>query len=166
VRVPPFNRYERFFAGFGLFIAGAIVGSAIFMVIYQYNFSLLSIQNQQMRTEMDNLIATNKNLNLKQKKAAQTNIQSIKVLFEQKNELNKLDEISENELRKKIIQDLQFLSGKPVAQLKLDPLLYRNLIEGKTYHAIHERDYIINVRTLMVVETELTVIINASLARN
>jgi hypothetical protein len=50
-----------------------------------------------------------------------------------------LDEISENELRKKIIQDLQFLNGKPVAQLKLDPLLYCNLIEGKTYHAIHER---------------------------
>jgi hypothetical protein len=165
MRVPPFSRYERFFAGFGIFIAGTIVGSAIFMVIYQYNFSLLSIQNQQMRTEIDNLI-TNKNLNLKQKNATQTKIQSIHVLFEQKNELKRLDEISENELRKKIIQDLQFLNGKPVAQLKLDPLLYRNLIEGKTYHAIQERDYIINVRTLMVVETELTVIINASLARN
>jgi cell division protein FtsL len=165
MRVPPFSQYERFFASFGIFIVGTIVGSAIFMAVYQYNFSLLSIQNQHMRTEMDNLISTNKNLKLKENKATSTKIQSIKVLFEQKNEPNKLDEISENELRKKILQDLQFLNGKPIAGLKQDPLLYRNLIEGKTYHAIHERDYIISVRTLMVVETELTISINAILAR-
>jgi cell division protein FtsL len=165
VRIPPFNQYERFFAGFGIFIVGTVVGSAIFMAVYQYNFSLLSIQNQHMRTEMDNLISTNKNLTLKQSKAASTKIQSIKVLFEQKTEPNKLDEISENVLRKKILQDLQFLSGKPIATLKQDPLLYRNLIEGKTYHAIQERDYIISVRTLMVVETELTLSISAILAR-
>jgi transcription initiation factor TFIIIB Brf1 subunit/transcription initiation factor TFIIB len=166
MRVPPFERYEKSLVGAGLFLVGLIVGCALFMTIYQRNFSLLSIQNQQMRTEIESLKTTNENLSFKQKKATQTVIHSIKVVFERKNEPAKLDEISENELRKKIAQDLQFLNGKAIARIKEDPLLYRNLIDGKTYHAIHERDYIVYVRTLLVVEAELTVTINVVSARN
>jgi hypothetical protein len=165
MRIPPFERYEKTFVGLSIFIVGMIVGSAIFMAVYQNNFSLLWIQNQHMRTEIESLKTTNKNLNLKQNRIAPSAIHSITVIFEAKNDAAKLDEISENELRKKIIQDLQFLNGKAIAKLKEDPLLYRNLIDGKTYHAIGERDYVVYVRTFMVIESNMILTVNPTLLR-
>jgi cell division protein FtsL len=161
MRIPPFERYEKSLVGAGLFLVGLIVGCALFMSIYQHNFSLLSIQNQQMRSEIEDLKDEIQNYTLKQKKATQTLIRSIKIIFERKNETIKLDEISENELRHRILQDLQFLNGKDIHRIKEDPLLYRNLLEGKTFHAIRERDYTVYVRTLIVVESELTVALQA-----
>jgi hypothetical protein len=157
MRIPPFERYEKSLVGAGLFLVGLIVGCALFMSIYQRNFSLLSIQNQQMRSEIEDLKDEIQNYTLKQKKATQPLIRSIKIIFERKNEAIKLDEISENELRHRIMQDLQFLNGKDIRRIKEDPLLYRNLLEGKTFHAIRERDYTVYVRTLIVVESELTI---------
>jgi cell division protein FtsL len=165
MRVPPFERYEKTLAGAGLFLVGLIVGCALFMSIYQHNFSLLSTQNQQMHSEIKDLKDTNRNLILNHKKSNQPLIHSIKVAFERKAEANKLDEVSENELRQKITQDLQFLNGTDVRKIKQEPMLYRNLLEGKTYHAVHERDYIINVRTLIAIDDELTVILNAVVIR-
>jgi hypothetical protein len=165
MRVPQFERYEKTLVGAGLFLVGLIVGCALFMSIYQHNFSILSIQNQQMRIEIEDLEDTNRNLNLNHKKRDQPLIHSIKVAFEQKAEASKLDEVSENELRKKVTKDLQFLHGTDIRKIKEDPLLYRNLLEGKTYHAIRERDYTINVRTLMAIDDELTVILNVVAVR-
>jgi hypothetical protein len=160
MRVPQFERYEKSLVSASLFLVGLIVGCALFLSIYQRNFSLLWIENQQMRAEITDLKEANQNFNLKQKKASQAAIHSVKVIFEIKTEANKLDEISENELRQQIIQDLQFLIGQDIRKVKEDPLLYRNLLEGKTYHAIRERDYTVYVRTLMVVDAELTVTLN------
>jgi hypothetical protein len=160
MRVPQFERYEKSLVGAGLFLVGLIVGCALFMSIYQNNFSILSIQNQQMRIEIGNLKDTIRDLKLNHKKSDQPLIHSIKIVFERKAEANKLDEVSENELRQKITQDLQFLNGTDVRKIKEDPLLYRNLLEGKTYHAIRERDYTINVRTLIAIDDELTVTLN------
>jgi hypothetical protein len=165
MRVPPFERYEKALAGAGLFLVGLIVGCALFMSIYQNNFSILSIQNQQMRTELKNLKEDIRLNNLKQKKSSQPLIHSIKVMFERKTEANKLDEVSENELREEITQDLQFLYGAEVRKIRDDPLLYRNLLDGKTYHAIQERDYTIYVRSIIVINDELTVTLNAALVR-
>jgi cell division protein FtsL len=165
MRVPQFERYEKTLIGAGLFLVGLIVGCALFMSIYQHNFSLLFLQNQQMHEEINNLKATNRDLNLNHKKADQPLIHSIKVAFEQKAEASKLDEVSENELRKKITKDLQFLYGTDIRKIKAEPLLYRNLLEGKTYHAIRERDYTINVRTLIAIDDELTFTINVVMIR-
>jgi hypothetical protein len=161
MRVPPFERYEKLLAGTGIFLVGLIVGCALFMSIYQRNFSVLSIQNQQMRSEIEDLNDEVQNYSLKQKRATQPLIRSIKIIFERKNDSIKLDEISENELRHKIMQDLQFLNGKDSRKIKEDPLLYRNLLDGKTFHAIRERDYTVYVRTLIVVESEFTVALQA-----
>jgi hypothetical protein len=165
MRVPQFERYEKTLVGAGIFLVGLIVGCALFMSIYQNNFSILSIQNQQMHTELKQLKDDIRLNSLKQKKSGQAQIHSIKVTFERKTDANKLDEVSENELREEITQDLQFLYGSEVRKIRDDPLLYRNLLEGKTYHAIQERDYTINVRSLIVIDDELTVTVNAALVR-
>ncbi len=161
MRVPPFDHYEKWLAGVGLFIVGSIFGSALFMCLYQHNFSLLSIQNQHLRTEIDNLNMTNKNITDKQISDKKASIRTIKVVFEQKNEPKKLDELSENELRKKIVEDLKFLSGKAIVEIKDNPLLFRKLIDGKTYHNILERDYIIYVRSIILMQSELNVVVTA-----
>jgi 4-amino-4-deoxy-L-arabinose transferase-like glycosyltransferase len=165
MRVPQFERYEKALAGAGLFLVGLIVGCALFMSIYQNNFSLLSVQNKQMRSELKDLKEDIRQNSLKQKKSDQPLIHNIKVMFERKTEANKLDEVSENELREEITKDLQFLYGAEIRKIRDDPLLYRNLLEGKTYHAIQERDYTIYVRTLIAIEDELTVTVNAALVR-
>jgi hypothetical protein len=165
MRVPQFERYEKTLVGAGVFLVGLIVGCALFLSIYQHNFSMLSIQNQQMRLEIADLKDMNRNLNLNHKKSDQPLIHSIKVAFERKAESNKLDEVSENELRQKITQDLQFLNGTDMRNIKKQPLLYRNLLEGKTYLAIRERDYTINVRTLIAIDDELTFTLNVVVIR-
>lgn len=157
MRVPQFERYKKLLFGTGFFLVGLIVGCALFMSIYQANFSLLAIQNKQLRTKIDGLEDSNRILNLKEKKSTNPDIHSIKVIFERRTETSKLDEISENELRQKITHDLQFLNGTDIRKVKAEPLLYRNLLEGKTYPAVQERDYTIYVRTLIVIDSELTV---------
>lgn len=157
MRIPQFERYSNLLFGAGFFLVGLIVGCALFMSIYQANFSLLAIQNKQMRTEIGSLKESTRILNLKEKKSTNPDIHSIKVIFERRTETSKLDEISENELREKIIHDLQFLNGTDIRKIKAEPLLYRNLLEGKTYQAVQERDYTIYVRTLIVIDNELTV---------
>jgi len=161
MRVPPFDHYQKWLSGVGLFFVGSIVGSALFMCLYQHNFSLLSISNQHLRTEIDNLNLTNRNILDKQQSDKQASIRTIKVVFEYKNDVRKLDELSENALRKKIVEDLKFLSGKAIVEIKDNPLLFRKLIDGKTYHNILERDYIISVRSIILMQSELNVVVTA-----
>ncbi|QGQ97808.1 hypothetical protein EHS13_24415 [Paenibacillus psychroresistens] len=165
MRVPPFERYEKALAGAGIFLVGLIVGCALFMSIYQNNFSILSIQNQQLRSELKSLKDDIRLNGLKQKKSSHALIHSIKVTFERKPEANKMDEVSENKLREEITQDLQFLYGSEIRKIRDDPLLYRNLLEGKTYHAIQERDYTIYVRSLIIIDDELTITLSAAVVR-
>jgi hypothetical protein len=157
MRVPQFERYSRLLFGTGFFLVGLIVGCALFMSIYQANFSLISIQNKQMRTKIEGLENSNRILDQKDKKFTNPDIHSIKVIFERRSESSKLDEISENELRQKITHDLQFLNGTDIRKIKAEPLLYRNLLEGKTYQAVQERDYTIYVRTLIVIDNQFIV---------
>lgn len=157
MRVPPFERYNKLLFGTGLFLVGLIVGCALFLSIYQANFSLLAIQNKQMRTKIFGLENSNRILDQKDKKSTNPDIHSIKVIFEPRTDSSKLDEISENELRQKITQDLQFLNGTDIRKVKAEPLLYRNLLDGKTYHAVQESDYTVYVRTLIVIDNELTI---------
>lgn len=164
MRVPPFDRYGKSLVGAGLFLVGLIVGCALFMSIYQNNFSILSTQNQQLRSELKK-IREDQSLNSTHKKTKQPLIHSIKITFERKNDSNKLDEISENELRQEITRDLQFLNGKEIREIKEDPLLYRNLLDGKTYHAIRERDYTVYVRTLLALDEELSFILSVVAVR-
>ncbi len=168
MRIPQFERYEKTLTGIGIFLVGLIVGCALFLSIYQHNFSLLSIRNIQMRSEIKDLkedLADSITLNQNHKKSNKALIRNITITFERKTEANKLDEVSENELHQKITTDLQFLNGTEVSKIKADPLLYRNLLDGKTYHAIQERDYTIFVRAIIAVDDELTIILNVVAVR-
>ncbi|MFD0871888.1 MULTISPECIES: hypothetical protein [Paenibacillus] len=161
MRVPNFDRYRHWLARFGLFLAGVIIGAALFMGIYQQNFSLLASRNADLEQEIRELRNEIETYSKNRKQAAY-----IGGIFVHLEEGHTLDDLSKVELEKRVHEDLKVLSGKPVADFKKDPKLYMKLIE-KPYPGIYDKDYRVEVTTLMLVQSELRVWFRAKpLARN
>ena len=158
MRVPQFERFSGWFAGFGLFLAGMVAGSALYMSIHQHNFSILAIQNALLKTRLEE--AENNIASLTKKRSLNAYVAMVKVsLWE--NGTDPLDELSADELKQKVKRDLQVAVGKPVASVKAAPDVFIRLVDGKVYHGIRDKDYLVRVRTIFVAQGELTVWIAA-----
>lgn len=156
MRVPPFERYVRFLSGLGLLLAGAVIGSALFMGIYQQNFSQLVLDNQklgqenaQLKREVDSL---NKNKN-RQSVVGKIVVNVAKV----DGETDPLDESIATEIKKRVYADLQVLIGQPLSAIAANPQLYQNLVDKKIYTGVHEKDYVASLKTMMISPSQLTV---------
>lgn len=62
MRVPSFERYRGLLSGAGIFLAGMIVGAAVFLSVYQAHLSILhervgelSNQNKTLQDSMEGL---------------------------------------------------------------------------------------------------------------
>ncbi|GIP33696.1 hypothetical protein [Paenibacillus sp. J2TS4] len=161
MRVPNFDRYLHWLARLGLFLAGMIIGSALFMGIYQQNFSLLANRNADLEQEIRVLQSEIETYSKNKKQAAY-----IGGVFVHLEEGHELDDLSKVELERRVHRDLKIVSGKLVADFKKDPKLYMKLIE-KPYPGVYDKDYQVEVKTLMLVQSELRVWFEAKpLSRN
>jgi hypothetical protein len=155
MRVPPFERYVRFLWGTGLFLAGAVVGAAFFMSIFQHNFSILKIANERLAKEnqelKDDLNWQKKNIN------RQNVIGKIVVNAESEKEGAMVEQAIITEIEKRVAADLQVLKGQPLSAISSNPQIYQNLIDRKIYTGIHEKDYIVRMKTMMISPSQLTV---------
>lgn len=158
MRVPDFERYRGWMAGIGLFLAGAIVGAAVFMSLYQHAFSILAIQNNNLLNELEKLkVDLKTQIGTKQKQAY---IGLIKVYIES-SEAQPLDDLTLGELRKRVHKDLLVASGKPVSAVTAAPKVFIKLVDGNIYHSIRDKDYTVHVETFALVQSELTVWLTA-----
>ncbi|WNQ09948.1 hypothetical protein MJA45_20320 [Paenibacillus aurantius] len=155
MRVPPSALYRKWVMGAGLFMAGAIVGAAVFLSLMHHNFSVLSIQNHKLKEEMEKL-----NNEIKQQtgsKQKPTVISKITVNVEPYSPNDPIDDLSLTELKTRIHKDLLVASGKPVSAVKQAPGVFMEIVNGNIYQAVRDRNYEIRVKTMAVIQNELIV---------
>jgi hypothetical protein len=129
------------------------------MGIHQHNFSLLAVQNASLKARLHEVEADLNSLVKTRNRSA--NIGLVKVNLENEKGKPSLDELSANELRKRVDDDFQVAVGKPVSAVKAAPQVFFRLADGKVYHSVREKDYLVRVRTVLVTQAEMTVWVTA-----
>lgn len=160
MRVPPFERYRRLMQGSGLFfLVGVIVGCALFLAVNRRTIDLVYTRNLELQAQIEILHKEMKLLHKTSNRAGVIKKLDIRVLQGGK---NTIDKGTEQELRRRVRDDLSIVLGRDSAAFGESYPLYEKLISGKVYHGILEKkNYTVTVRTMMLVQTELIVWINA-----
>ena len=162
MRVPPFERYQRLLAGFGIFLAGGIIGSAVYMSIHQQSYNLLYVkmhtyeeENQKLRLDMESL---------KKYKNHQSVVTQVNVYVQNREGDAPLTEDIRQELETRIKKDMKLIIGQKVAFVKDARHVFEQLISQKTY-LLHEKTYTVEVKSIILVQTELSIWITAEIKR-
>ena len=158
MRVPSFERFVAWLPGFGLFVAGMIVGSAAFMSVHQRNFNALvdkavklQNENEQLKSDIDDL---NKLKNM------QSIVKKVTVRTERAAENEDPDPLTENEIAGNVQRELKTIYvGQQIAEF-LEPQEAREVagVVEKRWR-IKDRDYETELVSFAVVQTELIVFI-------
>ncbi|WP_051620398.1 hypothetical protein [Paenibacillus sp. UNC451MF] len=152
--MPPFERYTGLLQSAGLFISGMIIGSAIFLGIYHHQLNTVLIQNRELSDENDKLQQDNNTY--KKTRNQQSTVNQIDVIVES-SPLNPLDKVTEQEIEKRVRNDLSVIKGQKIAVIAESPHVYQSLLSKKTYRGILDKDYIVNTKTMMLIQNELKV---------
>jgi hypothetical protein len=158
LRVPPFERYRRFFAGFGLLLAGAIMGSAVFMGIYQRNFNLMYVKMHNYQEENAKLLQDIDSLNKTRNK--QTLVNFINVYLQNEGNEEPLGADIQKEIEGDVQKELKLVIGQKAAYVRDSRALYERLISQKIL-TVHDKKYTVQVKSMILVQTELSVWITA-----
>lgn len=158
MRVPPFERYTGLLQSAGLLISGIIIGSALFLSIYHHQLNTLLIQNRELIAENDKLQQDNNTF--KKTRNQQSTINQIDVIVESSPQ-DPLDKVTEQEIEKRVRNDLAVIKGQKIAVIAESPHVYQSLLSRRTYRGILDKDYIVNTKTLMLIQTELKVWVTA-----
>ncbi|PZE21464.1 hypothetical protein [Paenibacillus xerothermodurans] len=158
MKVPPSEQFRGLIKSLGLLIAGAIIGCAAFTAIFHHHLNSVLVKNTELIAENEKLIQDNDLY--KRHRTQQNIINRIEVTVEP-DDLNSLDKVTAQELEKKVRNELSVLKGQKVASFSEAPHIYQRLLSNKTYHDILDKDYIVNVKTMLLVQTELKVWITA-----
>ncbi|GGD74166.1 hypothetical protein [Paenibacillus nasutitermitis] len=158
MRVPQFERYARLSQGAALLVVGAIIGAAVYQSIFFMNFNALKNVTMEMEDRLQQYEDDIKRLN--QFKDQHTVIKSIQPVLEQAREKTKvktLDELTKAELKRRIKEDLGVLIGRSIYDIDSDAKLARLLLERKVYMNVHDGDYVVEIKTMLVVDNMLRV---------
>ncbi|MEY9092492.1 hypothetical protein ABH899_001094 [Paenibacillus sp. RC84] len=158
MKMPSFDRYPRFLAGIGLFLAGGIVGSAVFLSLYHHTYNVLVIENWNLKKENNGLQLDIETLNkFKNKQGLIT-----RVTVHLYNDIqHPLESHVQKALEDRVKRDLKIVEGQKLGEIRDSPQLYERLIASKTYYGVIDKDYIVNVKAMTLVQSELTVWITA-----
>ncbi|MFD0692467.1 hypothetical protein ACFQZT_00015 [Paenibacillus sp. GCM10027628] len=158
MRVPPFARYQRLLAGFGLLLSGAIIGSAVYMSIHQHTYNQLYVQMHKYLEENDDLKRDIESLNKTRNKQALINVVNVYLL--PKNQEDLISEDIQKEIEGDVKSELKLVIGQKAAYVRDARPLYERLITQRTY-TLHDKKYIVEVRSIVLIQTELTIWITA-----
>jgi hypothetical protein len=158
LKIPPFDRYRSFLSGFALFLAGAIVGSSIYMSIHHRSYNTLYVkmhnyqrENYDLQQDIDSL---------KKTRNKQTLINVVNVYLQNPENEEPLGEDIQKEIEGNVKKDLKLVIGQKAAYVKDARPLYERLISQKIF-IIHEKKYTVEVKSMVLVQTELSVWITA-----
>jgi hypothetical protein len=158
LRVPPFARYQRLLANFGLLVSGAIIGSAVYMSIHQHTYNQLYVEMHMYLEENKDLRDDIDNLNKTRNKQALINVVNVYLL--PKNQDDLMSEDIQKEIEGDVKGELKLVIGQRATNVRDARLLYERLITQKTY-VLHEKKYTVEVKSIVLIQTELTVWITA-----
>jgi len=155
MRVPNLQRSPSFMQGIGLVLCGVVFGAAVMTGVAQRTV-------QELQYDIDRLEKENKSLfdqvaNYEKVKNRRNVIDRTAVRWDP--EQKDLGKATHAELEDRIGADLLKLIGQPVHSDMYT--LYRELINGKVYYNVGDKDYRIRLTMLSVVGTECIVFVRA-----
>jgi len=163
MRVPPFDRFRRLSAALGVFVLGAFVGTALFSGIYAAKFEALVNQNVELEEQLGLYEAEIRKLT--QYKNKHSVIQSVVLHIEDNRSDNgrepPIDAITEALLKKQLKEDLSVFEGRSIYDIDSEARLARLLLDRKVYRGKDEVEYVIEIRTMLVVDNTLRVWVSA-----
>lgn len=155
MRVPSFERFQRFAAAGAFFVCGMVVGAAVWsgLANEQYNQVVLENMklNQQIETYQEDLNRIRDDSN------KLSTIRRIAVFVEGPKDKPPLDAVTENELKKRVKNDLDGFRGRSVYQIGKDAQFARSIFENKIYSGIGEEDYEVKITTMLAADGVLQV---------
>lgn len=147
-----FNPYMR---AIGLIVAGMVIGSALFMSIYQHNFGILYEDNQRLRNENEEI---HKELEpLIQKKNNKITIRQIRIHIQSSAAGNPLEEAAVSELRRGLQRDLELLRGVSIDSVIDSLTVAKGIIKRKIYRLSGEQEYTLDIPIIIIKNSELTI---------
>lgn len=158
MRVPQTRMFAGWFSSIGLLCAGSVIGAAIFMVIYQHNMTELMKQNALLKEERDQLMDEIEPL--KTYRDYESTLKSIEVQIESLPSRNAPDELVQSQIKKNVHEQLKPLIGIKVANLYDHPKQIINYFGRRILPNINEKDYIVEINTVVILYGKLHVWIN------
>ncbi|MFD2116536.1 hypothetical protein ACFSTH_07365 [Paenibacillus yanchengensis] len=159
MRIPLFAKFTKAMQFVGVLLVGIILGAALY-----HSLSLASLEKlmnertilQAKLTQYEEDIT-----HLNQFKDQHTVIKSILPRIEnekgQTSERPLLDQLTETEIIKRVKEDLSVFLGRSIFDIDSNAQFARKLLEKKVYSDINQKDYVIEIKTVLVVDNVLQV---------
>jgi guanylate kinase len=139
-------------------LSGAIIGSAVYMSIHQYNYTQLYVEMHKYLQENRDLHADIDNLNKTKNKQSLINVVNVHLVPKNQEEL--ISEDIQKEIESDIKSELKLVIGQKAAFVRDSQPLYEKIITQRTY-ILHDKKYVVEVKSIVLIQTELTVWITA-----
>lgn len=139
-------------------VLGMIIGCILYNAIFHASYNHLWLENQALLIELKQIEEDNKTL--KKYSTQQTVIKEIKIRAEQQDP--PLDSLIIKEILRKVGRDVEVLRGRSVYEIDTDSKLTRALLNSKIY-TVRDKDYSIQIKTMLVAESVLQIWISVSI---
>lgn len=139
----------------GLVAAGMVIGAALFMSVYQQNFSSLYMEKERLRMENEELKKTLEPYRKNQSQSSE--IREIVVQLSVPPGSESPDEMTAIDLRRKLAADLDLLRGKPPETAAESLIVARRIIENKIYTLDKNTEYRMAVDIILIKSGVLTI---------
>ena len=157
MRVPQFDRFTRGLQALGFMIVGAIVGSAVYHSVFHYNFNMLFTENVRLQSQLDDY---RKEIDSLSKYKDKQRIYKLRIRLEEE-EGKELDEITRDQLKKRLFDDLDIFVGRNIYEIDSDAKLARELLNRKIYPITQDKDFVIGIKTMLLVDGVLQIWVKA-----
>lgn len=164
MRAPAFHHFKRYSQAIALVCAGMIIGAAVHMILYQNNMTQILTMYDKIKVEKQNLIK--KIEDLEKYKDDNTVIKTIVVDIEDPLDEKEaiLTDIEKNQIITKVQKYLDVLKGTPISRLTEtdNPKIFRSLFGQKRVSNINEKDFVVEIKTMLVIYSELKIRISVA----
>lgn len=155
MRVPSIEWLMRYMRAGGLVAAGMIIGSALFMALYQHNFSLLYMEKEQLKAANDELIKQLEPLRLHENQSSAIRQIAIQLLTPPGAEPP--DEVTAMQLKRMLAADLDLLRGRSSESAADALLIAKRIISRKIYTIEKDREYRFDIQLVIMKSGVLTI---------
>ena len=158
LRVPDFRQFVEWLQGAGLFIAGLVVGAAVYMSLYVENFDYLVQQNELLKEENSQL---EERIETQSQVKNPTQLKSIEIIIQNPPSFPDLDNVTVSQLQKLTREELKFMIGQEVKAL--EPVSIKRLFGKKVFTTEDAKSsYVVEINSLFIADNEMRIWIQAN----
>lgn len=162
MRVPPFERFDLAMRSAGIFVLGMIVGAAVYNGMFQARFESLVTVKGELESRIEQYEQDLKQLN--RFKHQHSVIKSVQAVIENGSlqpDQQPIDAATEAALKKRIQRDLSVLIGQSIYGIDEQSKLARTFLHRKEYKNVNNADYVVEIRTILLLDNILKVWVSA-----